>query len=246
MASVNEVYSALKNLANKDERGFITPKVFNTFATIAQNKIFNDLFSEMTKAQSLRARNIDAKTHLSYIKRIEEDLAYFSKEQTIGQSNGVFEKPADLSRVISIRTTGSYVFGKSTAATVDVVYDESKIEYILQSDLSAPSSSHPVAIISNDIEVFPTSISNIRLRYYKYPEGRTPSTGARTALTPRYNAFSLGASNEIFDPTTSVDFELPDHYVPQLVLEIGKMIGINLRDQEVYAYTSGEAQQQKQ
>ena len=32
--------------------------------------------------------------------------------------------------------------------------------------------------------------------------------------------------------TTSVDFELPDHYVPQtLVLEIGKMIGINLRDQ---------------
>ena len=75
MASVNEVYSALKNLANKDERGFITPKVFNTFTTIAQNKIFNDLFNEMTKAQTLRARNIDAKTHQSYIKRLEEDLA---------------------------------------------------------------------------------------------------------------------------------------------------------------------------
>ena len=39
MASINEVYSALKNLANKDERGFITPKVFNTFTSIAQNKI---------------------------------------------------------------------------------------------------------------------------------------------------------------------------------------------------------------
>ena len=76
MASVNEVYSALKNLANKDERGFITPKVFNTFTTVAQNKIFNDLFNELTKAQTLRARNVDAKMHHSYTKRLEEDLAY--------------------------------------------------------------------------------------------------------------------------------------------------------------------------
>src|SRR5210317_2123760 len=110
MASVNEVYSALKNLANKDERGFITPKVFNTFTTIAQNKIFNDLFNELTKAQTFRARNVDAKSHQSYIKRIEEDLSYFSKESTIAQANGVFAKPDDLSRIIAMRTSGSYVF----------------------------------------------------------------------------------------------------------------------------------------
>ena len=246
MASVNEVYSALKNLANKDERGFITPKVFNTFTSVAQNKIFNDLFNEMTKAQTLRARNVDAKTHQSYTKRLEEDLSYFSKEESISQASGVFAKPEDLARIISMKTAGAYVFGTSTSTAIDVMYDESKIEYILQSDLSAPSSTHPVAIVSNDIEVFPTTIKKIKVRYYKYPEGRNVSTGARTALSPRYNALSLGASNEVFDPTTSVDFELPDHYVPQLVVEIGKMIGINLRDQDVFAYTSGEAQQQKQ
>jgi hypothetical protein len=246
MASVNEVYSALKNLANKDERGFITPKVFNTFTTIAQNKIFNDLFNEMTKAQTFRARNVDAKTHQSYIKRLEEDLAFFSKEDTVAQANGVFAKPEDLSRIISMRTAGAYVFGTSTATPIDVMYDESKIEYILQSDLSAPSATHPVAIVSNDIEVFPTSVKRIKVKYYKYPEGRNVSTNARTPSSPRYNAINLGGSNEVFDPTTSVDFELPDHYVPQLVVEIGKMVGINLRDQDVFAYTSGEAQQQKQ
>lgn len=246
MASVNEVYSALKNLANKDERGFITPKVFNTFTTIAQNKIFNDLFNELTKAQTLRARNVDAKSHQSYTKRIEEDLAYFSKESNISQANGVFAKPDDLARVISAKTSGAYVFGTSTSTSIDVLYDESKIEYILQSDLSAPSATHPVAIVSNDIEVFPTTIKKIKLRYYKYPEGRNVSTGARTPSSPRYNATNLGGSNEVFDPTTSVDFELPDHYIPTLVLEIGKMVGINLRDQDVFAYTTGEAQQQKQ
>jgi len=246
MASVNEVYSALKNLANKDERGFITPKVFNTFTTIAQNKIFNDLFNEMTKAQTFRARNVDAKSHQSYIKRIEEDLSYFSKESTIAQANGVFAKPDDLSRIIAMRTSGSYVFGTSTSTVIDVLYDESKIEYILQSDLSAPSQTHPVGIVTNDIEVFPTSVKRIKVKYYKYPEGRNVSTGARTPSSPRYNATNLGGSNEVFDPTTSVDFELPDHYIPTLVLEIGKMVGINLRDQDVFAYTTGEAQQQKQ
>lgn len=246
MASVNEVYSALKNLANKDERGFITPKVFNTFTTVAQNKIFNDLFNEMTKAQTLRARNIDAKTHHSYTKRIEEDLSFFSKTETISQSNGVFPKPEDLSRIISMRTSGSYVFGTSTSTPIDVMYDESKIEYILQSDLSAPSDNHPVAIVSEYIEVFPTTVKRIKVTYYKYPEGINVSTGARTPLSPRYNATNLGGSTEAFDPSTSVDFELPDHYVPTLILEIGKMIGINLRDQDVFAYTSGEAQQQKQ
>ena len=246
MASVNEVYSALKNLANKDERGFITPKVFNTFTTIAQNKIFNDLFNEMTKAQTFRARNVDAKSHHSYTKRLEEDLAFFSKEANISQANGVFAKPEDLSRVISAKTAGAYVFGTSTSTPIDIMYDESKIEYILQSDLSAPSTSHPVAILSEDIEVFPTSVKKIKLKYYKYPEGRNVSTGARTPSSPRYNAINLGGSNEVFDPTTSVDFELPDHYVPNLVLEIGKMVGINLRDQDVFAYTSGESQQQKQ
>lgn len=246
MASVNEVYSALKNLANKDERGFITPKVFNTFTSIAQNKIFNDLFNEMTKAKTLRLRNVDAKTHHSYTKRIEEDLSYFSKETMVTQSNGVFAKPEDLARIIAIRTNGSYVFGSSTSTPIDIVYDESKIEYILQSDLSAPSSSHPVAIVTENIEVFPTTISKIKVRYYKYPEGRSVSTGARTPSSPKYDATSLGGANEVFNTATSVDFELPDHYVPHLVIEIGKMIGINLRDQDVFAYTSGEEQKQKQ
>lgn len=246
MASVNEVYSALKSLANKDERGFITPKVFNTFAAVAQNKIFNQLFSDMTMAQTMRARNVDAKTHLSLNKRISEDLAYFSKESSVSQSGGVFEKPYDLARLISIKTHGSYVFGTSTSTPVDIIYDESKIEHIIQSDLSAPSATHPVAIVSEDIEVFPTTIKKIKVRYYKQPEGRSPLDGSRTALTPRYDALNLGGNTETFNPTTSVDFELPDHYVPELVIEIGKMIGINLKDQEVFSYTSGESQKPKQ
>ena len=41
MASVREVYNALNDLANKDQRGFVTPTEFNSFAPIAQQNIFN-------------------------------------------------------------------------------------------------------------------------------------------------------------------------------------------------------------
>lgn len=246
MASVNEVYSALKNLANKDERGFITPKVFNTFAAVAQNKIFNDLLGEFTRVRLYRARNIDGEQDKSYRKRLQEDLAYFSKESVVSQANSVFSKPDDLAYIISMKSHGTYLLGSSTSTPIDIMYDETKAEYILQSDLSAPSNSHPVAIIGEDIEVFPTTIKKVKIRYYKQPEGRLVTTGARTALTPRYDAQNLGASNEVFNPATSVDFELPNHFVPRLIIEVGKMIGINLRDNDVYAYVNAEEQKQKQ
>jgi hypothetical protein len=49
----------------------------------------------------------------------------------------------------------------------------------------------------------------------------------------------------MYDPSNSYDFELPDQYVPELVIEIAKMIGVNLRDSEVYAYAA-QGQQSNQ
>ena len=55
MASVLTVYNALKSLSNKDQRGFITPAIFNNFAGTAQLSVFNKLFgSEMTAGNIVR------------------------------------------------------------------------------------------------------------------------------------------------------------------------------------------------
>ena len=34
MVSVVQVYNAVKNIANKEQKGFITPAIFNSFAAI--------------------------------------------------------------------------------------------------------------------------------------------------------------------------------------------------------------------
>jgi hypothetical protein len=244
MASVNQVYNTLKDLANKDQRGFVTPTVFNNFAGVAQAKIFNDLFSQLNVAKNMKLRGLDVQRHLSKMKQIEEDLSTFSKTTTISQTNGTFTKPDDLAKIISLRTQGAYVFGTSTSANIDVMYDEEKLEYILQSDLSKPSDTAPVALLSDVIEVFPTTVKKIKIRYYKQPEGLNASTGARTASLPKFGYDpNLPGGKEVYLAANSVDFELPDHYVPQLVMEIGKMIGINLRDEAVMAYGAQPQQQ---
>ncbi len=44
MASVERVYKAVRDIANKDQRGFVTPAIFNEFAGMAQMNVFNSLF----------------------------------------------------------------------------------------------------------------------------------------------------------------------------------------------------------
>lgn len=241
MASVESVYFALKDLANKDQRGFITPTTFNRFAQVAQLNIFNRLFVDARKDKVARLRNIEGARPLGSKKQVKEDLSFFSKEQVLSQVDGVFAKPDDLARVTSLRTNGKFMFGQSTSTNIDIVYDEEKLYYILNSSLSVPTDSRPIAVLGEDIEVFPTTIKKIKLRYYKYPEGINPTTGARTAATPRFG-YTVTNGIESYSATNSVDFELPDHYEAELVAEIAKLVGVNLRDADVFNYASSEQQ----
>ena len=39
--------------------------------------------------------------------------------------------------------------------------------------------------------------------------------------------------NDTFDPTNSIDFELPDHYLSDLVFEVAQLAGLSIRDSNV-------------
>jgi hypothetical protein len=227
MASVNAVYSTLKDLVNKDQKGFVTPAVFNNLAGIAQINIYNRLFDTLKDAKRTRRAQFDPARDKSLEKRIQEDLSSFARNQTITRAGGVFAKPDDLSRIISATTFGSIVLGQSTRTPIEMLYDEDKIERILRSNISSPTESFPIALVSDDIEVFPQTINRIQLRYYKIPSNPT-------------FAYVTVNGVEIYNATGSVDFDLPDHYSAMLVTEIAELIGLNLRDQAVQAFGQQE------
>ena len=107
MASVNRVYRILKDLTNKEQKGFITPTVFNNFAYTAQMNIYNEMFTEMVKAKQLKRQGFNPSRDKSLTKQVREDLSYFTREVTVEVDGGFVAKPSNMSKLISIRKTAT-------------------------------------------------------------------------------------------------------------------------------------------
>ena len=179
MADVKHVYKTVRDLVNKEERGFITPAMFNEFAQAAQLAVFNRIINDITTATRATKGGMDPGRNLSLRKALLEDLGNFSQKQTVTLSSGVGSRPTDMYKLISITTKGLMSGFRPRNKQVEVVYDEEKIDYVLRSTLSAPSTSFPVVLISSDVQVFPTSLSSVKMRYYKQPEGLNPTSKER-------------------------------------------------------------------
>jgi len=238
MASIKVVYDTLLSLVNKDQRGFVTPRVFNEFAGVAQLNIYNRLFDDLKDAHRNRRASFDPGRDKSLFKRINEDLSVFSRTKTLARVDGVFKKPDDLSRIISATTFGPILLGQSNRTPIEMCYDEDKIDRILRSNISSPTEEFPIALVSDDIELFPTSINRLRLKYYKIPQS-VDADGTPSTASPTYGTVSIGAA-EVYSQGGSSDFELPNHYVSLLVIEMAQLIGVNLRDKDVQTYGTME------
>ena len=233
MISIQSVYESVKDLANKDQKGFVTPEIFNSFAKIAQLNIYYEMFGDLPEGNKARRMNVDPSRNLSIVNRAKGDLSTFIEKATLinDEVTGNFVKPNDFHSVISVVDITT-VTAPSNGAICHLLYDEDKIQHILNSTLSAPSAEFPVALVSSDIEVFPTaSVRKIQLSYYRSP------------LTPSYQVFLSSSGIEVFNPSASQDFELPYHYEQDLVYEIAKMIGLNIRDQQVEMFGRNEDNQ---
>ena len=244
MASIQQVYNTLRDLTNKEQKGFITPKVFNSLAYVAQMNVYNEFFTELVDAKRLSRQGFELGRDKSLKKQKLEDLSYFVKKTAIDSSGNLFEKPHDLSKIISIKIYDAYESGVVTSGTVcnscEILYDIEKANYILGSNLSTPTRDFPVALVTENIEVFPTSVNRIELTYYKNPTSYTWNTKEATLAPPNYAVTTHADGNDYADPLNMRDFMLPDHCIPELVSEMAKLLGVRLRDPNVLAFASRE------
>jgi len=164
MIKIGDVYNIVRDLANKDQKGFVTPAVFNTFAPVAQLNVYNQIFDDLTKAQSLRRSSIDSGRELSSRQHLEEDLSRYIEEVNLSEflfedqelEDDALEFPADLTdsavsarlprikKVISMRTDDV------SRTSIEMIYSAEKVNRILNSNLSSPTEDFPVAFINGD------------------------------------------------------------------------------------------------
>jgi len=69
--------------------------------------------------------------------------------------------------------------------------------------------------------------------------------GAKTTASPKFGYSSSVAGVELYLAANSVDFELPEQYFGELVNEVALLIGVNLRDANVYNYSNSEITKQE-
>jgi len=235
MISVKRVYEVLKDLANKEQRGFISPSEFNTMAPIAQTAVFNKMWSEVLASESIRLSGRDGQRDLSKTNDVREELSMYLRNATQErQADLKYTYPSDFYKMSSAKTYGSVLMGVVTSVPIEIMYDPHRLDYMLRSTLSGPSIGKPVVLVADKLEVHPNSIKKIDIRYYKIPEGVT-TAGASTSSQPQFG-YTTVAGDEVFDAATSIDFELPQDREEQLVLEVASMIGTSLRDAALINY----------
>lgn len=250
MISVYRVYRALKDLANKEQKGFVTPVAFNSFAGMAQMNVYNEMFDELSNERRARNRTEGRGRSLEGRALKMQDLSMYVKVATKQQSSHIFSKPDDLSRIISIEasvdsagdsTAVGYNTSGGTLTKCELVYDMEKANLLLNSNLSTPTEGFPVALVHDTVEIFPTTITNMKMVYYRVP-GSYTNGGQPSELSPSY-AYTVDSndrSKHIFAAANSYDFMLPSHLFPEIVYEMAKLIGVRLRDQDLLTYGKEE------
>ena len=213
MVNVDTVYQRVLALANKEQRGYITPQEFNLFANQAQMETFEQYFYEIN--QFGRAPGNDTE-YSDMIDILEEKVALFKKQRvltTISSSAQLYNIPDNCYRLGTLSYRGREV----------TEVDPKELLYISSAPLARPSAQRPVFTRYENqsgvdmIEVFPKNLEGgtIVATYVKEPE-------------KVYWGYNVIGSNALHDATNSKHFELHRSEESALVVKILAYAGITL------------------
>lgn len=217
---IDRIYRTVLSILNKEQRGYITPEEFNQFAQQAQVEIYEGYFYELGRAVGTYGQMMDDFTNIP--DHVMEKLQPFRAESTLNVELGVATLPNDL-----------YRLGEVFRGTVIVdMADHKMIRYIVNSPLTAPTTTQPVYTrTGNILNIYPPTIGVVDIEYIK--ELATIPTWAGTTINGQL----------VNNPTDTVEFELVDTEEPELMAKILSYAGVSVRANDVAQAAVGKDQQ---
>jgi hypothetical protein len=242
--NINKVYQKVLALANKEQRGYITPQEFNLFADHAQMEIFEQYFYDLDQFKRRPGNDYADITAL-----IEEKIARFEiYDQQVNVLNSygdvnlnndapdlykltmvVLDTPALGDQRIAEKTShketrSSYAYSALVANSIN---NGLTARYTLSNNGNA-----------NRLKVWPwSSDAEVRISYIRKPK------------SPDW-AYVISGENALFNPNQSTDFELHLSEENKLVIKILALAGVAIKDVQLAQVATGKeasiVQQQKQ
>jgi hypothetical protein len=233
--SVDKVYQTVLALANKEQRGYITPQEFNLFANHAQMDIFEQYFydlNQFTRAPRGNEYSTDPVTI------IYDKLSNFTMFVPIAATNPIsagnkrYKLPNDFYRYIDCMS------GTSSSDVMIEKLNKKDFFQVLRSPLTKPTVERPALYFDQEdtdlwvagFKAFANSAESIiNLSYYRKPK----------SVNWTYVNINEKA---IHNPSAAdkTDFELHDSEERNLTIKILKLAGINLVNQGLASAAQSE------
>jgi len=236
MINVDRIYQRVLTLANKEQRGYITPQEFNLLANHAQMDIFEQYFYDLNQFRRLAGNDT---VHADMVDILEEKISVF--EET-GQAGINPNNPAIVLNTFNPR------FYRLTSIRDGNIFLESvsKKDFFMfqNSPLAAPTPSRPIYMMDD--------VQNVVI-----PAGLNPLTNQLNIdyiLQPRVVnwPYVVVGGKALFNANADdrQDFDLHPSEETELVLKILSLAGFTLKDINLYNAAAGEdnrnIQQEKQ
>ena len=216
--NIDTVYQKVLVLANKEQRGYITPQEFNLLADQAQLIIFEQYFHDIDRYLELHGSGGE---YSDKIDILHEKIAPFEKFKVA--MSAVSGNELTLPTSTAVHKLGT-VFYAAGAFDVEVErVEKNELHYMERTALAAPTDARPVYVRKTNsiIKLFPSSptvsysTSNVTCNYVAKPSA--PTWG-----------YKVVNNEALHDSTTATDFELHPSEESELVYKILELAGIVL------------------
>tara|TARA_Y100001938_G_scaffold131919_1_gene189562 strand:+ start:230 stop:988 length:759 start_codon:yes stop_codon:yes gene_type:complete len=228
MVNIDSVYQKVLALANKEQRGYITPQEFNLFADKAQVEIFENYFHDMKTAYHKPKNDFKASDDIEVI---SEKLQIFKSANTGNTiqtgNNGTATNTINLNlltvpvyRLESIMLDYNQVtpYGPTVPKNVEVVeLTRRENKYAESNPLTKATRGRPTYIRegNNYIKIFPMPEADDLLNFYYWRRPNKPTWG-----------YVVVNGKALYNYKNSTNFELHPSEEENLVTRILALAGI--------------------
>lgn len=233
-ANINNVKEGVFRIANKQQKGAITDIDFNRFASIAQMEVVNALFEKKNLYIKQRLKffsRIDGVLDITVVEDILQPLLIDGETLTQGSVADLFNLPQELYTIEDV-FVGEQRVDIESAANVRRMSMSSLIEPTIHSYVATRKNKKEIRIIPQPVGV------DVEMNYYKRPQG-TDLNGDPVALQPTW-ASTLVGNALVYNPATSINFEIGVAAENLLIRKVLEYVGINLSNDELLAWLQSE------
>ena len=234
MVSIDTVYQAVLALANKEQRGYITPQEFNLFANKAQMDVFEQYFYDINQFGRATMPGNDT-NYADMIDILEEKISFFEYSASAAY---VYDNFHWVARYL----TGGQPVPRTFIGLPDEVYrlgvvrvgghpaellSTKEFDLATLTPLGKPTLERPIMYRDSRGITIAYDVVNNTIQYANPKNSNISCTFIRKPKQVNWG-YTIMNEKPLYDSTKSTNFELHESDESELVFKISQLVGITL------------------